>query len=316
MATEEQEDFPVTPMQSDADAFPSREQLADTKRPDPLDFDEPESSYFELVAPADQEKSGAPDSKPAAKVDESDASMLQELAANAKALGMNDDEVSQIKDPGALRSVIAALQRQAASETVEAKDQSGQKPDAGESPSSEYEALAALDPDDAIDPSAIKAIKALKAELDRLRAKPAASPAAPDVRADEADYLIAKLGEDYVGIFGEGPATSLARKSGEFRARVQVVEEMKRIQDEARAAKKRVPESKDAFDQALRSVFGSHVQSVERKRLASQVQRRESQLIARPANNGKRPVSGREKAISNVAAIMRERMQGGVGNAE
>jgi len=313
MATEENEDFIPETTGSDAEAFPTREQLADTKRPDPLDFDEPESSYFDLIGAKD-EKSGAPDSKK--QVDESDASVLQELAASAKSLGMNDDEVSQIKDPGALRSVVAALQRQAASETAEPTEPTGQKPDAGESPSSEYEALAALDPDDAIDPSAIKAIKALKAELDRLRVKPAEKAAAPEVRADEADYLIAKLGEDYVGIFGEGPANSLARKSGEFRARLQVVEEMKRIQDDARSAKRKVPESKDAFEQALRSVFGSHVQSVERKRLASQVQRRESQLIARPANNGRRPASGREKAISNVAAIMRERMQGGVGNAD
>lgn len=313
MATEENEDFIPETTGSDAEAFPTREQLADTKRPDPFDFDEPESSYFDPV-PAKAEKSGAPDSKPA--VDESDASMLQELAANAKSLGMNDDEVSQIKDPGALRSVIAALQRQAASETADDTKPTGQKPDAGESPSSEYEALAALDPDDAIDPSAIKAIKALKAELDKMRVRQVEKPASPEVRPEEADYLIAKLGEDYVGIFGEGPATTLSKKSGEFRARLQVVEEMKRIQDDARSAKRKVPEAKDAFDQALRSVFGSHVQSVERKRLASQVQRRESQLIARPANNGRRPVSGREKAISNVAAIMRERMQGGVGNAD
>jgi len=312
MAIEEQDDFITDNTGSDSDAFPTREQLADTKRPDPLDFDEPESSYFDLV-PSKSEKSGAPDSKP---VDETDASMLQELAANAKALGMNDDEVSQIKDPGALRSVIAALQRQAATETTQTNESTGQKPDAGESPSSEYEALAALDPDDAIDPSAIKAIKALKAELDRLRAKPVASTASQAVRAEDADYLVAKLGEDYAGIFGEGPANSLSKKSAEFRARLQVVEEMKRIQDEARSAKRKVPENKDAFDQALRSVFGSHVQSVERKRLASQVQRRESQLIARPVNNGKRPVSGREKAISNVAAMMRERMQGGMGNSD
>lgn len=309
MATEEQAEFIPEPVGFDAEAFPTREQLSDTKRPDPFDFDEPDSSYFDAMpAEAKQEKSGAPDSKP---VDESDAGMLQELAKSAKELGMQDDEISQIKDPGALRSVVAALQRQAASES--APEPTGQKPDAGESPSSEYEALAALDPDDAIDPSAIKAIKALKAELDRLRVKPVEKAAAPEVRPEEADYLIAKLGEDYVSIFGDGPATSLSKKSGEFRARLQVVEEMKRIQDDARSAKRKVPESKDAFEQALRSVFGSHVQSVERKRLASQVQRRESQLIARPANNGKRPVSGREKAISNVAAIMRERMQGGVG---
>ena len=219
---------------------------------------------------------------------------------------MQDDEVAQIKDPGALRSVVAALQRQA---RVETQDEpiTGQTPDAGASPSSEYEALAALDPDDAIDPSAIKAIKALKAELDKMRVQRVQTPAASDVRAETADYQIAKLGEEFVDLFGDGPTHTLPPRSEQRRARLQVVEEMKRIQDTARSAKRKVPTDTDAFDQALRSVFGDKVKQAERRQLASQVKARESQLISRPANNGKRALSGRDQAIASVSAILRSR---------
>lgn len=306
MATEENDDFIPAVSDSERDAFPSREQLSETKRHDPLDFDEPDSSYFDLVTANAPEKSGAPDS--VEHVDESDAGVLQELASQAKSLGMHDDEVAQIKDTGALRSVVAALQRQAATETREDTENSRRKPDAGESPSSEYEALAALDPDEAIDPSAIKAIKALKAELDKMRARPV--EAATGARADEADYLIAKLGEDYADIFGDGPASSLSTRSEHYKARAAVVEEMQRIRESARNTKKRIPETRDAFDQAVRSVFGSKVKQVEQRQLASKVKQRESQLIARPANNGKRPATGRDKAIASIAAIMRDRMSG------
>lgn len=313
MATEGTEDQPKDELhfiEGDADAFPTREQLEDKNRPDPLDFDEPDVSGFELVKQevAEAKKSGAPDS---GKVDESDAGVIQELASRARDLGMNDDEVAQIKEPGALRSVIAALERQAKDETSsDLKEQPRRKPDAGESPSSEYEALAGLDPDDAIDPAAIKAIKALKAELDKMRVRQVEAPAPEDARPEEADYLIAKLGDDYVDLFGDGPASSLSRKSAQFKARSSVVEEMKRIQDSARSAKRKVPESKDAFDQALRSVFGEQVKQAERRQLATKVKARESQLISRPTNNGTRPSSGRDKAIASVASLMRDRMRG------
>lgn len=312
MATEENDEFIPAPSDSPSDAFPTREQFAETKRHDPFDFDEPDMSEFDLVVPVAKKKEDERDagdendSKP--QVDDSDAGVVQELAAKAKSLGMSDDEVSSIKDTGALRSVVAALQRQAAYETTEDTEQSRRKPDAGESPSSEYEALAALDPDDALDPSAIKAIKALKAELDKIRAR-SVEPA-PSVRPDEADYMIAKLGEDFADVFGEGPSGALSPKSEQYKARATVVQEMQRIRETARTARKRIPDASEAFDQAVRSVFGSKVKQVEQRALTSKVKHRESQLIARPANNGKRPVSGREKAISSVAALMRDRMAG------
>ena len=313
MATEENDEFIPAPSDAPSDAFPTREQLADTKRPDPLDFDEPDMSGYDLVVPVanqkeDERDAGDEDDSKSKVVDESDASVVQELAQKAKSLGMNDDEVSNIKDTGALRSVIAALQRQAVVEATDDTEQSRRKPDAGASPSSEYEALAALDPDDALDPSAIKAIKALKAELDKIRAR-SVEPS-PSVRPDEADYMIAKLGEDFADVFGEGPAGSLSPKSEQYKARATVVQEMQRIRDTARTARKRIPDVSEAFDQAVRSVFGSKVKQVEQRALTSKVKHRESQLIARPANNGKRPVSGREKAIASVAALMRDRMTG------
>lgn len=302
MATNDDEFMPEPT--TERDAFPTREQLSDTKRPDPLDFDEPDSSYYDVISSSP--KSGAPDS--AEVVDESDAGVLRELASKAKTLGMHDDEISQLKDTGALRSVIAALQRQASVETAE-DEQSRRKPDAGANPSSEYEALAALDEDDAIDPSAIKAIKALKAELDRMKSS-SVERSAPNVRVEEADYMIAKLGEDFADVFGDGPSSSLSSRSEHYKARASVVSEMQRIREAAKGAKKRVPDANEAFDQAVRSVFGGKVKQVEQRQLASKVKQRESQLIARPTNNGKRPVSGREKAIANVASMMRDRMSG------
>ena len=83
-----------------------------------------------------------------------------------------------------------------------------------------------------------------------------------------------------------------------------------RIRETARTARKRIPDVSEAFDQAVRSVFGGKVKQVEQRALTSKVKQRESQLIARPTNNGKRPVSGREKAIASVAALMRDRMAG------
>jgi hypothetical protein len=122
--------------------------------------------------------------------------------------------------------------------------------------------------------------------------------------------MIAKLGSDFADVFGEGPSSALSPKSEQFKARTTVVQEMQRIRDTARTARKRIPDVSEAFDQAVRSVFGSKVKQVEQRALTSKVKQRESQLIARPANNGKRPVSGREKAIASVAALMRDRMSG------
>ena len=305
MATEDNDDF-IPPVSDELDAFPTKEALADTKRPDPLDFDEPDSSYFNVVEPEKpSQKSGAPDKQ---VVDESDSGVQQELAESARNLGMNEDEIASIKDTGALRSIVAALQRQATRET-DAEKEPGRKPDAGESPSSEYEALSSLDPEDSIDPSAVRAIKALKAELDKLRSKSDES-GSRGVRIEEADYLIAKLGDDFVDLFGDGPSSSFSPKSEQYKARATVVEEMQRIRENAKNSKKRIPDTREAFDQAVRSVFGSHVQKAERKQLSSKIKQRESQLIARPVNNGRRATSGRERAIESVAAMMRERMNG------
>ena len=111
-------------------------------------------------------------------------------------------------------------------------------------------------------------------------------------------------------MFGDGPSHSLSPRSEEYKARAVVVSEMQRIRELAKSAKKRIPDSSEAFDQAVRSVFGSKVKQMEQRSLVSKVKQRESQLIARPANNGKRPVTGREKAIASVSAMMRDRMSG------
>ena len=309
MATNEDNDNFIPPFDAgERDSFPTREQLNDKSRPDPLDFDEPDSSHFDVVSPSPvaTKKSGAPDNEVAELVDETDSSVLQQLSVKARSLGMNEDEVAQIKDTGALRSVISALQRQATTET-EADLFSRRKSEGDESHVSEYDAVDAIDADDALDPSAIKAIKALKSELDKLRSKSVDS-ANGTARADDADYLIAKLGDDYVELFGDGPAASLSTRSNEYKARATVVEEMQRIRDGAKASKKRIPDSRETFDQAIRSVFGSQVQKVERRQLGNQVKQRESQLIARPTNNGKRVVSGRDRAIESVTQLMRDRM--------
>ena len=304
MATNEETENFIPPFDAgESDSFPTREQLNDKSRPNPLDFDEPDSSQFDVIS---TEKSPTPKPVVTNLVDESDSSVIQDLAKRAKGLGMNDDEIEAIKDTGALRSVIAALQRQATTESI--NPTSSRNADADESPSSEYDALTELDPDDAIDPSAIKAIKALKAELDKVRARPSESGSTS--RPDEADYMIAKLGEDYVDVFGDGPSHSLSPRSEEYKARAVVVSEMQRIRELAKSAKKRIPDSSEAFDQAVRSVFGSKVKQMEQRSLVSKVKQRESQLIARPANNGKRPVTGREKAIASVSAMMRDRMSG------
>jgi hypothetical protein len=307
MATNEENDNFIPPFDAgERDAFPTREQLNDKSRPDPLDFDEPDSSHFDVITSSDK-KSGAPDSKqPAEPVDESDSALLQSLTVKARGLGMNEDEIEQIKDTGALRSVISALQRQATTETNVDLD-SRRKSEEGEGLFSEYDAVDAIDADDALDPSAIKAIKALKVELDKLRSKSVDS-ATSTARPEDADYLIAKLGDDYVDLFGDGPASSLSPRSEEYKARATVVEEMQRIRDGAKASKKRIPDSRETFDQAIRSVFGSQVQKAERRRLSNQVKQRESQLIARPTNNGKRVVSGRDRAIESVTQLMRDRM--------
>ena len=90
MATNEETENFIPPFDAqEQDSFPTREQLNDKSRPDPLDFDEPQSSDFDLVsrekAPS---QSGATDS-----VDESDAGFVKDLAKRARSLGMNNDEI-------------------------------------------------------------------------------------------------------------------------------------------------------------------------------------------------------------------------------
>ena len=230
-----------------------------------------------------------------------------ELVALAKAQGLSDDEIKAIGNDSALGTIIAALQRRAVEETTESAQE--QQSDAAFQENEESrKALAEienLNADDHFDPVAAKAIKALHSELQRVRSE--LSQVGGVAFSEQSERGIVDMAGKYPEVLGQGSTSELDAGSDHARNRSRLLDEVSVLRAGYAAAKKPVPTDTELFTKAFRSVFGMRIQEIERDRFAKKVKKREKQFIARATNNRGVPKVGRDKAVANVAQMMRDR---------
>ena len=230
-----------------------------------------------------------------------------DLVAAAKLQGLTEEEIAAIGDPKALNTIISALHRRAI-DTV-AEDQASRESDATLNQVEESRKLLAdienMDPDEQFDPASAKAIKALSAELHRMRIELAAVGS----KAENVEYeqSMSEISAKFPEVLGKGKTNELEPSSEHLENRARLLEEVEVLRAGYKASRKQVPVDSALFEKAFRSVFGTKIYEIERERFKKKVNKREKQFIARATNNRVSTKQGREKAVSNVAALMRDR---------
>ena len=247
-------------------------------------------------------EAGVPETSP--DVPEGLQTELVELAKNQ---GLSEEEINRIGDPDALDVIVSALQKRAVDATAE--DAEEQRSDAVvqevEQSREQLTAIEEMNPEDHFDPVAAKAIKALKGELDRMRGELANIGGVAIAAQSEQDLSV--IAKQYPEILGEGPTKNLVPHSDYVRNRTRLLDEVSVLRAGYRAANKAVPQDNDLFAKAFQSVFGSKINEIERQRFSKKVQAREKQFISRATNNRNLPKKGRDRAVANVAALMRDK---------
>lgn len=242
------------------------------------------------------------------EVDEEVQEGLQaDLVALAKAQGLSDDEIKSIGSDSALGVIITALQRRAVEETAETalEQQSDAAFQEHEESRKALVEIEQLDENDHFDPVAAKAIKALNEELKRVRQE--LTQVGGLAYSAQSEQGVLDMAGQYPEVLGKGPTNELDPSSDQARNRSRLLDEVSVLRAGYASAKKTVPTDAELFTKAFRSVFGMRIQEIERDRFAKKVKKRSKQFIARASNNRNVPKAGRDKAVANVAQIMRER---------
>ena len=233
--------------------------------------------------------------------------LQSELVELAKKQGLDEEEINRIGDPDALDVIVSALQKRAVDAIAE--DAEEQKSDAVvqdvEQSREQLTAIEEMNPEDHFDPVAAKAIKALKGELDRMRGELANIGGVAIAAQSEQDLSV--ISKQYPEILGDGPTKNLVPHSDFVRNRTRLLDEVSVLRAGYRAANKAGPEDNDLFAKAFQSVFGTKINEIERQRFSKKVQAREKQFISRATNNRNLPKKGRDRAVANVAAMMRDK---------
>lgn len=238
------------------------------------------TSEGEIVAPAWQA------AEESVAAEEARAALIQEAKSY-----LSDEEIASLKDDGAIRLAAEAAKRAA----EKARSQFVVTPaapaaDAAPTGAQGLDEIVIPPEQDQVDPAAWKAVEALKKQIAGLTKEPAV-PA-----ASQMDWLFAGASKDVPEI-GEGPTALLPRNHVAAQVRQKVVQEVERIQSEARQAGKPVPSLQEAFDAGLRSVCGGSVAAAENRRKVAQAAAREAAIQQRAGGVQRVLPHGKERAI-------------------
>ena len=266
---------------------------------DPWDFEDPEvvdDSNKTEDMPAETDE----------VTDESSPDPAEEIVIRAKDAGLTMEDMENMGSPDTLEFVLNLLESKTREAVEENKTNSAETGDAATEESSkpstdEFEWIDKLDPDEAVDSDAIKALKAMKERLDMM------SGTVNEMTAHSKELKVgsffAQLDDKWSELFGSSSETTAKNKTN----RQTVVEEMDSLREGYRSRKKRIPEDNELFERALRSTFGEHEQNFARKEISDKMAKRESQFLNRAQSRPtKELLTGREKAVSSVASRMRE----------
>ena len=265
---------------------------------DPWDFDDPESVNVEPVSediPAESEEA----------TEEPQDDPAEEIVIRAKDAGLTQDDMDNMGSKDTLKFVLDLLENKTKEIKEEvrntASDGDAAKSESSEPSTDEFSWIDDLDPDEAVDSDAIKALKAMKTKLDDMTSE--VGQMAKSRNEAKVASFFAQLDENWNEIFGTGEKATSKMEAN----RHTVIEEMEALREGYRSRKKRIPEDNELFERALRSTFGEHEQNFARKEITEKLAKRENQFLSRAQSRpGKELLTGREKAVSSVAARMRE----------
>ena len=268
---------------------------------------EQEDETTQVYDPDDPERVGEIDAGNPEEVVDVPEGLQTELVELAKKQGLSEEQINRIGNPDALDVIVSALQKRAVDAIAE--DAEEQKSDAivqdVEESREQLTAIEEMNPEDHFDPVAAKAIKALKSELDRMRGELANIGGVAIAAQSEQDLAV--VAKQYPEILGDGPTKNLVPHSDFVRNRTRLLDEVSVLRAGYRAANKAVPDDKDLFAKAFQSVFGAKINEIERQRFSKKVSAREKQFIEMATNNRNLPKKGRDRAVANVAAMMRDK---------
>jgi hypothetical protein len=263
---------------------------------DPWDFKDPEIENQEQT-----EEENAPVE---AEEPSEESPMSEELVSRAAEAGLTVEDMESMGSEDNIAFVLDLLQNKT-KEAVEAVKNTAEDGDAAESESdqsskNEFDWIDKLDPDDAVDSDAVKALKAMKSRMDEM--SDTVNAMTEKSKVAQSDNFFNQLDEKWSELFGNGSEVSAKNKMN----RQTVVDEMETLKEGYRSRKKRIPENSELFERALRSSFGEHEQNFAKKELSDKMSKRESQFLSRAQSRPtKELLTGREKAVSSVAAKMR-----------
>jgi len=262
---------------------------------DPWDFEDPE-----IETPEETQEETAPVQEDSTE----ESPMSDEIISRAAEAGLTVEDMESMGSEDNIAFVLDLLQNKT-KEAVEAVKNTAEDGDAAESESdqssdNEFDWIDSLDPDDAVDSDAYKALKAMKARMDEMSST--VNAMTEKSKAAQTEGYFAQLDDKWSELFGSGSEVSKKNQMN----RQTVIDEMETLKEGYRSRKKRIPENTELFERALRSSFGEHEQNFAKKELSDKMSKRESQFLSRAQSRPtKELLTGREKAVSSVAAKMR-----------
>jgi len=195
-----------------------------------------------------------------------------------------------------LENVIALLESRSAAKPTEDREVAKAKAE---------DELPDLDPNE-YDEKVVAHFKALKAQ----RAKDDERIAALEQQLHQQkvesaeewfDGQIKDLGEDFEAVLGKGTVKDIAFGSAAFKKRGEIAERMEVLANGYIASGKPVPSDKALFDESVKIVLEKEIKAADERKLASKLEKRAGQHIARAGGSATKPrKSAEEEVISEI----------------
>lgn len=244
----------------------------------------------------EEEESDCPDGDCDEEVDSDLEAHLEDLAARAAAVGMDEDDIAGMESVESLERTISIIEAR--------MEQEGEV----ETPK--------LDIDMESVPEEMRPVieqltKAYEERIEALEGQLGSYNEYVDTQAEKAvqqefDGFVADLGSGYESLFGSGSSSNLTEDSSALANRAKVLDEMNVMAAGYEAANREVPDEQTLFTKAVNSVFGQDIRNLETSARESQIAKRRGAFVGRPSSRHGKQASPEAAAIASVRQYMEE----------
>jgi len=221
---------------------------------------------------------------------------LEDLAARAAAVGMDENDIAGMESVESLERTISIIEAR--------MEQEGEE----ETPK--------LDIDMESVPEEMRPVieqltKAYEERIEALEGQLGSYNEYVDTQAEKAvqqefDGFVADLGSGYESLFGSGSSSNLTEDSSALANRAKVLDEMNVMAAGYEAANREVPDEQTLFTKAMNSVFGQDIRNLETSARESQIAKRRGAFVGRPSSRHGKQASPEAAAIASVRQYMEE----------